>query len=216
MQRLAVFDLDGTITRGNTLARYVVGLLIRRPWQLASVLRVAPALVGYFFGRLDRGELKARLLQATLGRRTRAELAAWTAQFVPRLLARSVRADALRTIEAHRSRGDRLVLLSASPDLYVPAIAAQLRFDEVLCTGLSWTNDHLDGGLTTPNRRGAEKTRCIVALASRHPGLRTAAYGNEAADLDHLRRVDEPLLVCGSRRARRQAAVAGIPCAPWR
>ncbi len=193
----------------------MLGLLRKRPWRFARFLRALPALLAYLLGRLDRGRLKARMLQATLGPYTRAELQAWTAQFVPRLIGRAVRPGALRAIEAHRHRGDKLVLLSASPDLYVPAIAAQLHFDEVLCTGLGWRNDRLDGTLTTPNRRGAEKVRCIAALAGRYPGLRIAAYANELTDLDHLKEVDEPLLVCGSRRARRAAARAGIPSAHW-
>jgi phosphatidylglycerophosphatase C len=216
LARLVVFDLDGTITRHDTLTSYVLGLLRKRPWQLASLLCAAPAVFGYWCGRLDRGALKARFLQVTLGRRTRSELQAWTDQFVPRLLARGVRPDALRAIEQHRRGGDVLVLLSASPDLYVPEIAARLGFDEVVCTGLSWSGGHLDGALTTPNRRGPEKTRCICELAARHPGLRTVAYANDAADLDHLGRVDEPLMVCGSRRARREAARAGIPVTCWR
>ena len=216
MARLVVFDLDGTITRGDTLVSYVIGLLRKRPWQLASLVCAAPAALDYWRGRLDRGSLKARFLQVTLGRYTRTELQAWTARFVPRLLARGVRSDAVRAIEAHRREGDVLVLLSASPDLYVPQIAARLGFDQAICTGLSWTDDHLDGALTTPNRRDAEKTRCILELAARHPGLRTVAYANDVADLDHLRRVDQPLLVCGSRRARRAAARAGIPATCWR
>jgi phosphoserine phosphatase len=194
----------------------VIGLLLKRPWELAGIVGAAPALLGYLLGRLDRGALKARMLKATLGRYTLEELKAWTAQFVPRLLAHRTRADALRAIEAHRRRGDMLVLLSASPDLYVPEIAAQLHFDEAVCTGLGWKDGRLDGTLTTPNRRGSEKSRCILSLASRHPGLKTAAYANELADLDHLRHVDEPLLVCGSRNARHQAARTGIASACWR
>jgi len=214
--RLVVFDLDGTITRHDTLMAYVTGLLRQRPWRLLSLLRVAPAALAYAFGRLDRGELKARLLATTLGRYTRAELEAWTKRFTERLVARGLRADALSAIEGHRHHGDVLALLSASPDLYVPAIAARLRFDEVICTELRWTDDHLDGALRSANRRGPEKTRCVARLASRHPGLRTVAYANAVSDLDHLHRVDEPLLVCGSWRARRQAASAGIPHAEWR
>lgn len=213
---LAVFDLDGTISRRGTLAPYLIRLLARHPWRWLRAVWVAPALVAYLFGRLDRGVLKAKLLEKALHGYGRAELAAWTARFVPSLIARGLRADALRTIEAHRRRGDRLVLLSASPDLYVPAIGAQLGFDETLCTGLTWRGDSLDGGLATPNRRGKEKTRCVLELKRRHPGLRLAAYGNEAADLDHLAVADEPLLVCGSRPARRRAACAGIPTARWR
>jgi phosphatidylglycerophosphatase C len=179
-------------------------------------VRVAPALAAYLLGRLDRGVLKAKLLEKTLHGYGRAQLAAWTARFVPSLVARGLRADALRTIETHRRRGDRLVLLSASPDLYVPAIGAQLGFDETLCTGLTWRGDSLDGGLATPNRRGEEKTRCVLELKRRHPGLPLAAYANDAADLDHLAMADQPLLVCGSRSARRRAAHAGIPAARWR
>ncbi len=216
MPRLVVFDLDGTITRHDTLVLYVAGLLSKRPWQLLRLLRVVPALLAFGLGRIDSGELKARVLQATLRGRTRKELSAWTEQFVPRLLARGVRAGALRTIEAHRRSGDVLVLLTAGADLYAPAIAAQLRFDETICTGIAWSGDSLDGRLATPNRRGAEKTRCLLELIGRHRGLRTAAYANEAADLDHLSKVDEPLLVCGSRAARRLAARVGIPTARWR
>ncbi len=214
--RLVVFDLDGTITRRDTLLPYVAGLLAKRPWRLPRLLRVAPALLAYGLGRIDRGELKARLLRATLRGRTRTELDAWTAQFVPRLLDRGMRADALRALEDHRRAGDILVLLTASPDLYAPSIAAALRFDEVICTGLVWNGDRLDGALATANRRGAEKARCLKELASRHRGLRTVAYGNDAADLEHLRETDEPLLVCGSRAARRLARRAGIPSAWWR
>ncbi|MGH8149140.1 MAG: HAD family hydrolase [Steroidobacteraceae bacterium] len=214
--RLVVFDLDGTITRRGTLAPYVFGLLRRRPWELARVACALPAAVAFLLGRIDRGQLKGRLLRATLRGRSRAELDAWTAEFVPRLLARGVRPDAARAIEAHRKQGDVLVLLSASPDLYVPAIGARLGFDETVSTGIRWSGDRLDGALTTANRRGPEKTRCLEALVSRHPSLATAAYGNAAADLDHLATVDEPLLVCGSWAARRRAARVGIPSARWR
>ncbi len=216
MPRLVVFDLDGTITRHDTLVLYVAGLLSKRPWQLLRLLRAASALLAYGLGRIDSGELKVRFLEATLRGRTHEELAAWTEQFVPRLLEHGVRSDALRAIEAHRRSGDVLVLLTAGLDLYAPAIAARLRFDETICTGVVWADNRLDGGLATPNRRGAEKTRCLLELASRHRGLRTAAYANESADLDHLSKVDEPLLVCGSRAARRLAARAGIPTARWR
>jgi phosphatidylglycerophosphatase C len=215
-ERLVFFDLDGTITRGGTLGPYVVWLLRRRPWQLLRLALVIPAVAAFLLGRIDRGELKARLLSATLRGRTRAELERWTARFVPRVLARRARADALLAIESHRDRGDRLVLLSASPDLYVPRIAAQLGFDAAISTGILWNGDRLDGRLVTPNRRGLEKTRSLKELAIRHPGCRTAAYANASSDLDHLSQVDEPLLVCGSFAARRRAARAGIPSARWR
>ncbi|HUK03407.1 MAG TPA: HAD-IB family hydrolase [Steroidobacteraceae bacterium] len=215
MTRLVVFDLDGTITRGDSLLPYVLGFLGRRPWELVRVLGAVPAFGRFLLGRADRGQLKSAFMRTTLGGRTRAELASWTEHFVARWLARRTYPGALRAIARHRDQGDQLVLLSASPDLYVSAIAARLGFSESISTGVRWEADRFDGRLTTPNRRGPEKTACVAALRQRFPAARTAAYANAHSDLDHLRAVDEPLLVNGSRRARRAAAELHIPLARW-
>ncbi|HTV50289.1 MAG TPA: HAD family hydrolase [Steroidobacteraceae bacterium] len=214
-RRLAIFDLDGTLTRADTLRLYVLAALERHPWQALRLLRLLPALARYVSGSIGRGELKAQLLRVMLGDRTHAELEACTALFVPRLLERGLHRDARERLEAHRQAGDVLILLSASPDLYVPRIGEQLGFHEVLCTGLDWGGEHLTGGLTTPNRRGTEKTHCLEALRARYPGHSSIAYGNAASDLDHLSRVDEGVLVNGSRRARSRAARLGIRCVSW-
>ncbi len=121
-----------------------------------------------------------------------------------------------RPLNATARAGDRLVLLSASVDLYVPLIGSRFGFDETICTGVAWRNGRLDGALTTPNRRAEEKLRCIESLRARYPGSQIAAYGNSGSDLDHLRAVERPMLVNGRWRARRAAASLGIPVADWR
>ncbi len=107
------------------------------------------------------------------------------------------------------------MLLSASTDLYVPRLGDALGFAEVICTGLVWDGERLDGHLATPNRRGEEKVRCLEQLRARHPGVPFAAYGNAASDIPHLRMVERPLLINGNREARELAARAGIPRARW-
>ena len=208
--RLVVFDLDGTITRSDTLLPYVAGYLARTPWRLLRLLGVVPALILYVLRRIDRGELKAALMRRTLGGESRTALEAWSARFVERLLSGGVRRQALSAIEAHRRAGDLLVLMSASPDLYVPAIGGKLGFSETVCTAVRWDGDRFNGNLATPNRRGEEKSRCLEALKREHPGLPTLAYGNSSSDLPHLRLTDEPRLVNASAWARRKAARAGI------
>jgi len=66
--RLAIFDLDGTITRHDTLAPYVLGFLIlRSPWRLPALLLVLPVLLGYAVGLIDRGGLKSAFILTALG-----------------------------------------------------------------------------------------------------------------------------------------------------
>lgn len=214
-KRLAVFDLDGTITRYDTLVPYVFGYLFRRPWRLPRALLVLPAAAAFGLRLIGRGTVKAALLRATLGGVPRGQLERWTAEFVPRVLGSGTFADAREAIARHAREGDHLVLMSASVDLYVPAIARALGFHESICTGVRWRDGRLDGRLSTPNRHGEEKARCLRELRQRRPG-EAAAYGNAASDLPHLKLVEHGMLVNGSAHARRAASRAGIACIEWR
>lgn len=212
---LAVFDLDGTVTRRDTFVPWLRGWLHRHPGTRRPGREFA-AIWRFVACGGDRGRLKSDLIRSCMAGRTRAEIADWTRAFVEGLRESDFCPGALHALLRHHAAGDRVVLMSASVDLYVPAIAARLGFDETVCTGVGWQGDRLEGSLTTPNRRAEEKARCIAGLRARYPGLRIAAYGNSRSDLPHLKAVDEPLLVNGDWRARRAARAAGVPVADWR
>ena len=212
---LAIFDLDGTITRGDTLWPFIRGYLWRHPrrwWRLP--LCIGP-LAAYAVGFLDRGSLKGAVIRLTLGGATRPGLDEWSREFTRRLLRGGLHAEAVTCIEAHQRLHSHLVLLSASPDLYVPAIAAALGFDECVCTQLRWRADGtLDGRLATANRRGAEKTRYVQALLAERQPQRSHAYGNSRADLEHLRLASAGCYVNGS--ARRLVDWPNVRAVRWR
>ena len=197
---LAVFDLDGTITRRETFGPFLWGFLWRRPWRLLRVLLVLPAVAGFVLHR-DRGALKGALIHAMLGGVQRASLGRWTERFVAELLTDGLYAEALAAIAMHRTRGDRLLLMSASTDLYVPDIGRALGFDEIICTEVRWRADgRLDGRLASANCRGEEKRRCLAALIARDAPGRVYAYGDSRADLAHMQLVQEAYLVNASPR----------------
>ncbi|MHB8474682.1 MAG: HAD family hydrolase [Steroidobacteraceae bacterium] len=213
---LAVFDLDGTLTWRDTLVLFLLSFLRRHPWRVFGLWRLPIALLCFAARGRDRGALKSRVIRMLMGGAARAEVDACADAFVGALRpARRLRPAALAALEAHRAAGDHLVLLSASPDLYVPRIGRYLGFERTLCTELAWRAERLDGGLKSANRRGAEKLRCLTWLRTQYPGLPIVAYGNSAADLDHLRQADRALLVNGNAAARALAKRWGIPTADW-
>jgi phosphatidylglycerophosphatase C len=214
--RLAVFDLDGTITRHDSFVPYVLGFLRRRPQRLLRLLFAVPACLGFALGFVGRGALKSAIVRAALGGVSRTELERWNHYYVPRLLADGLFQEALQAIAAHRAADDLLVLMSASPDLYVPEVGRRLGFAQTICTGVRWHGDVLDGHLTTENRRGDEKTRCLEELQRQYPGLPVSAYGNSGSDLPHLRRAQAGVLVNGDHKSRAAAAVSGIRIVDWR
>jgi phosphatidylglycerophosphatase C len=213
---LVVFDLDETITRHDTLLPYAWGFLTHyTPWRIPLMLGVLPAVMEFVLRFGDESVVKQAFIRCSMGGSKRREIDDWTATFIPKLLAKGLIADAQKQITEHRNRGDYLVLMSASTDLYVPLIARELGFNETICTGVRWDGDTLNGSLTTANRKGSEKARCFTALMERHPGLTTTAYGNSFTDLPHLRLANNGVLVNGNAKARRAAQSFGVKCVDW-
>jgi phosphatidylglycerophosphatase C len=197
---LAVFDLDGTIARHDTFGPFLWGYLWRHPWRLPRALLALPAAARFAFSR-DRGAFKGAVMHALLGGAKRASLDRRAAHFVAALIDRGLYAEALVAIATHRARGDRLLLMSASTDLYVPRIAHALGFDETICTEVRWRADgRLDGRLSTANCRGEEKRRCLAAVIARDAPGRVYAYGDSRADLDHMQLAQQAYLVNPSAR----------------
>jgi phosphatidylglycerophosphatase C len=214
---VALFDLDGTLTWSDTLALFLLSFLRRHPGRLLRLSRLPFALLDFLMLDRDRGKLKSSVIRAVMGGASRMDSDSCADAFVSELRPRRrLRPAALAVLEAHRAAGDHLVLLSASPDLYVPAIGRLLGFERSVCTEIRWRGDRLDGALLSPNRRGEEKVRCLERLRTQYPGLPIVAYGNSASDLDHMRKADRALLVNGNGAARALAAQSGIPTADWR
>ena len=215
--RIAIFDLDGTLTWRDTLVPFLLSCFCARPQRLIRLWRLPGTVLGYLLSGRDRGVLKARLIQLTLGGDRRADVEAWAQQFVARMPARGFfRPAALAALEEHRRAGDRLVLLSASPDIYVPLIGRLLHVTQTICTEVSWRGDRLDGTLRSANRLGEEKLRVLEALRAEYPGKQVVAYGNSADDLAHLRHADVALVVNANRGTRRSARQLGLATGEWR
>jgi phosphatidylglycerophosphatase C len=171
--------------------------------------------MAYVVGARDRGDLKGALLHTLLGGLTRAEIAQVTEPFVSALVARGLHDEALPVLENHRAAGDVRVLMSASPDLYVPRIAAALGFDDCVCSPVRWNGDRLDGRLTAPNVHGEEKARQLERLRQRFPGHAVIAYGNAGSDLPHLLRCETAVYVNAAPGERHRLAEAGMTLVSW-
>lgn len=207
--QLVFFDLDGTITRRDTLFGYVLGFALRRPWRLMGFVAVLPTLLRFALRLADHGELKGALIRRVMGGASRSEIDAWTSEWIPSLLRRGVFPDALTAIASHRAAGDHLVLMTATVDLYVPALTTALGIDECICSEVRWDGERLDGRLASANVRDEEKAHRLRRVLPRFPGRPLVGYGNSRPDLPHLRLVDRPVLVNAKPRLRR--AADGLP-----
>jgi phosphatidylglycerophosphatase C len=125
-------------------------------------------------------------------------------------------AEAVSAFRAHLANGDHVVVLSASPDLYVPQIARALGAHEVICSEVRWAGERLDGRLAGPNRRDHEKARVLQQLRVRMPELPVIAYGNSAVDLIHMYDCEQGVYVNPEPSLAARLTQRGLRCVQWR
>ncbi len=194
---VAAFDFDGTLTRGGSVLPFLVA--VRGPVPTAmAVLRSLPGLIrGALFSGAAADDTKEALFADLLSGLPAQEVERLAADFADHHLRRRIRRDARDRLDWHRKQGHRVVVVSASPDLYVGPAADMLGADAALATRLAVSGHLLTGRYEGKNCRGPEKYARLSGWL-RSEGLNGAgpnapvlwAYGNSRGDLRLLQAAD--------------------------
>lgn len=193
---VAAFDFDGTLTQRDTLGPFLIRSL-GWPRFLWSLLLSAPWLVAYVLRLMSNHRAKARLLQVSLAGRHQAELEGHARDFAKLYLPDQWHAWGLAQLVQHQAQGHRCVIVSASPGLYLHAVAASLGVDTVLCTEMEVVEGRYTGRMATPNCHGEQKVARLQAWLTQYYGAAPAdrpvlhAYGDTKGDLPMLRLADQ-------------------------
>lgn len=135
MDKIAIYDMDRTVTRIGTFTPFLLFAARRRPARFLLLPLYLLALIGYPLGLLGRKQLKELGFGLIVGRRAgAAALESLARDYARHVLGQNLLPGARPRIEADRAEGCRLVLATASPDFYVREIASLLGFDEVIAT----------------------------------------------------------------------------------
>jgi HAD superfamily hydrolase (TIGR01490 family) len=135
MDKIAIYDMDRTVTRIGTFTPFLVFVAKRRPLRMLLLPVYLLSLLGYPLKLLDRKRLKEIGFGLIVGRRVAAvRLEALARDYSRHVEQRNCFARARERIAADRAEGCRLVMATASPDFYVNEIAALLGFDAVIAT----------------------------------------------------------------------------------
>lgn len=196
---VAAFDFDGTLVRGDSLRPFMVALL--GPARFTAVLaRAAPGMGrGYRHGGRDQAKaaLLARALAGVDADRAHAVGAGFGAT-----LATRVKPALTERLAWHRDQGHRLILVSASLDLYLDEFGRRMGFHRVIATRLATSGTGpgavLTGALLGANVRAGEKEARLRAELGSAP-CDLWAYGDSAGDREMLAMADHPYRVEGAR-----------------
>jgi phosphatidylglycerophosphatase C len=178
---VAAFDFDGTITTSDSLKAFVLHTV--GPARFAAAgLRAAPRLLGMTARLCDRGVAKAAFLRHALRKMSPAELERASQDFCATRLARMVRPEMVERIRQHQALSHEVVLVSASPSLYLRIWAQSVGIGVVLSTELDIDRQGFTGRFIGRNCWGPEKVRRLEAWWNGSRPRMLFAYGDSRGD----------------------------------
>jgi phosphatidylglycerophosphatase C len=199
IRTVAAFDLDGTLTRHDTLLPFLsatAGPVALAKGLIAVGIPLTQAVL--VDSNRRRGDMKSLVLERVLGGSQLADLRVAGQRYAHKLLAGGLRDSTLALWREHVDAGHELVIVSASLELYVHPLAVLLGGTAGLGTRLQVRPDgSVSGEIDGENCRGPEKVRrldeWLRESGSADPGsVEVFAYGDSSGDDDLLARASRP------------------------
>jgi phosphatidylglycerophosphatase C len=212
---IAIFDLDGTISRRDTYLAFLLFYARHHPRRWPGALAAAGVGALFAAGIVGNDGLKQAALRLVLAGAERGEVERWATAFVEREAAALVRPRALARIGEHRRAGDGLLLATASLDIHVEPLARWLGFTHVLSTRVGCTaSGRISGVLDGPNLRDLRKLAAVERALAAEAAF-VIAYSDHHSDLPLLRWADRGVAVNPTAPLARAALSEGLEVEDW-
>lgn len=201
--RIAIYDLDRTLTRRPTFTPFLVFAARRlAPWRLALLPAWVVLMALYRAGLFSRTTLKRMGMHLMTGAPPLPVLERVGAEFAERRIAADgLMPGAVRLLEGDQAVGARVVLATAAFGFYAAAFARHLKIEEVVAT--SWNGTDIPGG----NCYGAAKLARVEELMGGAPITRMVS--DSFADAPLMDRAAEAIFVTKNARAGARARLRG-------
>lgn len=181
---LALFDFDGTVTRGDSfmrMIRYVVGW----PRFLAGMVVLSPVLVAYKAKLIPNWRAKEIVLAHFFKTWRKEKFNDRCEKFARNVIPHMVRPAAIDKIKEHQEQGHKVVLVSASAENWLSCWADEMDID-LIATRVELKEGRVTGKLDGRNCYGPEKEHRIREELDLTDYEHIYAYGDSKGDREML------------------------------
>lgn len=215
MNRIAFYDLDGTLVSSNVVVRYAfyarsLPAKVKALLKCAKLLVSVPVLIG-----LDL--YSRRLFNEIFYREYRGMKKEWLRELAETVFHKVIRPSiypgAQRLVDADRDQGFRLVLVTGELDFVLGPVVRYFGFHELICNSLAYRDGAATGEVIPPLLAEKEKVAAMTRVCREYnaPPAESKAYSDSFSDVPMLEAVGNPAAVNPDRRLRRVAAQRGWP-----
>jgi len=188
VKHLVLFDFDGTITDKDTLLEIAKFSTNRATFLMKSLLLI-PSIALMKVGIISNQKGKEIFLKKFFRGYSEQAFTEKCAEFAKDEIPKLIRPLALARIEEEQRNGNKVYIVSASPDTWIKPWAEEYAI-EVISTRLKFENDRLKG-IDGINCNGEEKVRRIKEEIDLTDYQKVIAFGDTKGDLPMLALAEE-------------------------
>ena len=189
---LALFDFDGTLYPKDSFTGFIFYTLSKRH-IVKKGFKILPWIQAYYLKLYPAHAMRPRLFQSMF-KDISANFLQNLAQEYAQQLIQNLDQELLQQLRLHQQNGDRVVLVSASVDLYLVPICKALNI-ELICTATEIKNGLLTGHYSSEDCSCEQKKLRILQQYNLEDYQYIYAYGNSEEDLDMLSLADHPYMM---------------------
>ena len=189
---LALFDFDGTLYPKDSFTGFIFYTLSKKH-IVKKGLKILPWIQAYYLKLYPAHAMRPRLFQRMF-KDISANFLQNLAQEYAQQLIQNLDQELLQQLRLHQQNGDRVVLVSASIDLYLVPICNALNI-ELICTTTEIKDGLLTGYYSSEDCSCEQKKLRILQKYNLADYGFVYAYGNSEEDLDMLSLADHPYMM---------------------
>ena len=189
---LALFDFDGTLYPKDSFTGFIFYTLSKRH-IVKKGFKILPWIQAYYLKLYPAHAMRPRLFQSMF-KDISANFLQNLAQEYAQQLIQNLDQELLQQLRLHQQNGDRVVLVSASVDLYLVPICKALNI-ELICTTTEIKDGLLTGHYSSADCSCEQKKLRILQKYNLADYGFVYAYGNSEEDLDMLLLADHPYMM---------------------
>lgn len=180
--KIAFFDFDGTITYGDSFAKFLRFALGTRFY--IKILQNLHILILYKLNIIDNATTKQKILQSCLGGKSWSEISKKCDLFVD-FLENYCKQSAKSKLFWHKSEGHKVAIVSASFEQYLRPLARKWGID-LMASSMEIKDGVITGRFDKPNCYGAQKVARIKEKYDLSEFECVYVYGDTRGDKEML------------------------------
>jgi len=181
---LALFDFDGTITNNDNYTMFLKYSCSRMRLVVGSVM-LFPVIIGYTLKLISSAATREIIAGFAFRGSNIDDVMEYGRQYSNEILPGYIRKTALDRIDWHKKKGDVIVVVSASLDVYLKHWCEKYDLD-LICTGFETENGIITGKYTFGDCTGKQKAQRVLEKYNLADYETIYAYGDTVEDKELL------------------------------